>query len=128
MSGPGKIVEKEWGEEQWIVNRDYCGKRLLLKARYRCSMHHHPVKDETFYVTRGSMKLEIGTSLDAMAVRTLRKGDVVHLPPCTWHRFTGLEDVEFIEFSTHHDDADTVRHTQSERVPDGEWERDLALL
>jgi mannose-6-phosphate isomerase-like protein (cupin superfamily) len=128
MSGPGKIVEKEWGEEQWIVNRDYCGKRLLLKEGYRCSMHHHPVKDETFYITMGVMKLEIGTDLDDMRVRTMKKGDVIHLPPKTWHRFTGLVDVEFIEFSTHHDDADTVRHSHSEKVPAAEWEADRRLL
>ena len=128
MSGPGKIVKKEWGEEQWIVNRDYCGKRLLLKAGYRCSLHHHPVKDETFYLTMGVMKLEIGTDLDDLRVRIMKKGDVIHLPPKTWHRFTGLEDVEFIEFSTHHDDADTVRHALSEKVPADEWAVDRKLL
>lgn len=128
MSGPGKIVKKDWGEEQWIVNREYCGKRLLLKAGYRCSLHHHPVKDETFYLTMGVMKLEIGTDLDDLRVRTMKKGDVIHVPTKTWHRFTGLEDVEFIEFSTHHDDADTVRHTQSEKVPPEEWVEDLKRL
>ncbi len=128
MSGPGKIVKKDWGEEEWIVNRDYCGKRLLLKEGYRCSLHHHPVKDETFYLTRGVMKLEIGTDLNALVVRTMSKGDVIHVPTGTWHRFTGLVDVEFIEFSTHHDDEDTVRHTHSERVPEAEWAEDQKLL
>lgn len=123
MSGPGKIVPKEWGEEQWIVNRDYCGKRLLLREGYRCSLHHHPVKDETFYLTAGRMRLEIGTDPEQLSVRVLAKGDVLHVPPRTWHRFTGLTDVEFIEFSTHHEDSDTVRLTHSEKVPAGEWER-----
>ena len=120
MSRPGKTVKKEWGEEQWIVNRDYCGKRLLLKKGYRCSIHHHPVKDETFYILSGRMKVEVGTDPGKLAVRELGPGEVLHLPPLTWHRFTGLEDVEFIEFSTHHDDEDTVRLTHSERVPEGE--------
>jgi mannose-6-phosphate isomerase-like protein (cupin superfamily) len=117
MDGIGKVVRKEWGEEQWIVNREYCGKRLLLRQGYRCSLHHHVVKDETFYVLSGEMLLEIGTDPENVAVRTLRKGDVVHLPPGTWHRFTGVTDVEFIEFSTHHEDSDTVRRALSGRAP-----------
>ena len=124
MSGIGKIVPKEWGEEQWIVNRDYCGKRLLLKKGYRCSLHHHPVKDETFYIMDGRMKIEVGTDPEDLRVRTLEKGDTLHLPPKTWHRFTGLTDVEFMEFSTHHDDVDTIRLSSSEKVPPEEWDGD----
>ena len=26
-----KIVKKEWGHEELIVNKDYCGKKLVLK-------------------------------------------------------------------------------------------------
>jgi mannose-6-phosphate isomerase-like protein (cupin superfamily) len=111
------VVKKEWGEEQWIVNRDYCGKRLLLKQGYRCSLHQHVVKDETFYILSGEMKIEVGQDPGSLEVRTLRRGDVLHLSPGTWHRFTGLTDVEFIEFSTHHEDSDTVRLSASGRAP-----------
>jgi hypothetical protein len=41
--------EKVWGEEQWLVNTGaYCGKRMLLKKGFQCSLHHHKIKDETF--------------------------------------------------------------------------------
>ena len=41
-----KIVEKKWGSEEWITNRDYCGKKLILNKGFRCSMHHHKNKDD----------------------------------------------------------------------------------
>ena len=45
------IVDKVWGREEWIVNNEkYCGKKLILKKGYSCSMHHHKIKDETFYI------------------------------------------------------------------------------
>ncbi len=115
-----KIVEKEWGEEQWIVNREYCGQRLLLRQGYRSSLHCHKIKDETFYLLAGTMKVEVGTDPENLAVSELTKGDILHLAPNTWHRFTGLTDVEFMEFSTHHDDEDSIRLTHSERVPEDE--------
>ena len=34
-------VEKVWGEEHWIVNRDYCGKKMVLNKGFRCSLHFH---------------------------------------------------------------------------------------
>jgi len=47
-----KHVEKVWGSEDWIVNREYCGKVLNLNKGFRCSMHYHKNKDETFYVVK----------------------------------------------------------------------------
>ena len=114
-----EVHEKVWGEERWIVNRDYCGKLLVLKEGYRSSLHCHRVKDETFYMLRGTMKLEVGEDPATLSVHTLEPGDVLHLPPNTWHRFTGVTEVEFMEFSTHHEEDDTVRLTRSEKVPGG---------
>ena len=54
-----KEVKKEWGKEQWIVNRDYCGKKLILNKGFRCSMHYHKNKDETFYILTGKVLMEI---------------------------------------------------------------------
>jgi hypothetical protein len=43
-----------------------------------------------------------------------------------WNRacgtgFTGIEDTTFFEFSTKDRASDSIRHTQSEKVPDNEW-------
>jgi len=99
-----KEVPKAWGKEIWLVNRDYCGKILILNKGFRCSMHHHKNKDETFYVSKGKVFLELGNKKLIM-----KQGDSMLVKPNTKHRFTGLENSEIIEFSTHHEDEDSYR-------------------
>ena len=106
-----KIVKKIWGEEHWIVNKEYCGKKLILNKGFRCSIHHHKIKDETFYVIGGKVLMELGNEKRVMSV-----GDYVHVAPFIDHRFTGLEDSEIIEFSTKHIDDDSYRKTESGKV------------
>lgn len=106
-----KKVKKVWGEEHWIVNNDYCGKKLVLKKNYRCSMHHHKKKDEVFYVVKGKVLLEADGKKFVM-----KQGDSFRVKPGCRHRFTGLEDSEIIEFSTHHDDKDSYRDEMSGKV------------
>jgi mannose-6-phosphate isomerase-like protein (cupin superfamily) len=106
-----KIVTKEWGEERWIVNREYCGKLLILMKGYRCSLHYHKVKDETFYVAKGCVLMECGEKRIIM-----RPGDAMLIEPNTKHRFTGLEDSEIFEFSTHHEDSDSYRDEVSGKI------------
>ena len=74
-------VEKIWGEEHWIVNREYCGKKLVLRKGYRCSMHYHQIKDEVFYLIQGRVLLEC----DGEA-RVLEPGDHHHVAPGAPHR------------------------------------------
>lgn len=106
-----KIVLKVWGEERWIVNRDYCGKLLVLKKGFRCSMHYHKVKDETFYINKGKVLMECDGKKMVM-----KPGDALLIEPNKNHRFTGLEDSEIMEFSTHHDDSDSYRNEVSGEV------------
>ncbi len=104
MATPTHVVPKDWGEEHWIVNREYCGKLLKIRKGHRCSLHYHKVKDEVFYVVHGRMLLELGGE-EAI----LEPGDHRHVAPGAIHRMTGLTDVDLIEFSTHHEDADSFR-------------------
>jgi quercetin dioxygenase-like cupin family protein len=111
------IHPKLWGEEVWIVNMpDYCGKILRLKKGFRCSIHYHRVKDETFHVTRGAVLMEIDGT-----VRLLTEGMTQRIPRGCKHRFTGIEESEMIEFSTHHDELDSYRETESGEVPRNEF-------
>ena len=103
-----KLVEKAWGSEQWIVNREYCGKILNLKKGYRCSVHKHKLKDETFLVIEGTVLMELGKKAWIMG-----QWQSVHVPRNSFHRFSGLEDSKIIEFSTKHRESDSYRKTES---------------
>jgi quercetin dioxygenase-like cupin family protein len=106
-------VEKVWGHEEWIANNDkYCGKKLVLRKGFRCSMHHHKVKDETFYLASGKVLLETEYK-GKVEERILEPGDVSHIKIGMWHRFTGLIDSEIFEFSTFHMDSDSYRREKS---------------
>lgn len=103
--GNVKQVKKEWGLEIWMANTSlYCGKKLILKKGKRVSLHKHKNKDETFYIDKGKLLMEIGSD-----VKVLKIGDVVRIKPGVLHRFTGLKDSVIIEISTHHEDDDTYR-------------------
>jgi len=122
-----KIVDKVWGQEKWIANnRLYCGKVLKLKEGFRCSIHQHKIKDETFYILSGVILLEFGKpdangSIDFWQnKRIMESGDSQRIQPGTFHRFTGIVDSKIIEFSTHHEDDDSYRLTVSGKVPDDE--------
>jgi dTDP-4-dehydrorhamnose reductase len=108
-----QIVSKVWGEEHWIINRDYAGKKMVLFKGRQCSLHLHKVKDETFYVNKGKVLLEVSGER-----RLMLPGDAQLIMPYQLHRFTAIgADAEIFEFSTHHyDTIDTdnfrVEHSQ----------------
>ncbi len=103
-----KIVNKSWGKEYWIVNKEYCGKLLEIHKGKSCSLHLHKIKNETFYVLSGKVEIEIND-----ITKTLTECDIVHIERNTLHRFTGIDDINtLIEFSTHHDDSDTYRRPE----------------
>jgi mannose-6-phosphate isomerase-like protein (cupin superfamily) len=105
------IVKKVWGEEHWLVNDDFCCKELILEEDYRCSLHFHKNKDELFYVISGKILLEIdGES------KVLLAGDWERVKPYQQHRFTGLIESVILEASTHHEDEDSYRLSESGKV------------
>jgi len=111
------IYKKFWGEERWIVNRDYCGKILVLKKGHRCSYHCHKDKDETFYINKGKVLLEIGSdNLKKAKKEIMEQGQSILVKPHQYHRFTGLVNSEIIEFSTTHNDKDSYRKTKSSQA------------
>jgi quercetin dioxygenase-like cupin family protein len=59
-----KFVSKGWGFEKWAVNTDkYCGKLLYFAKSKRCSLHYHKLKDETFFVHSGKIKVYYSDNL-----------------------------------------------------------------
>ncbi|RJQ27588.1 cupin domain-containing protein [Candidatus Parcubacteria bacterium] len=106
------IVPKVWGYEKWIENNDkYCSKIFFLKKGYQCSLHYHKIKDETFIVLKGNIRMEVGDE-----VLYMKEGNFCRITPGVLHRFRGLEDSEFLEVSSHHSEDDSYRLEESRRV------------
>lgn len=124
------VVPKTWGFEKIIYNQQYCGKLLYIVKGKQTSLHYHNVKDETFYVSSG--RVLVYYTSDTMKVKnlvdtdrsdeifglvskiTLTRGDSFHMPPKTVHQIIGLEDTELFEFSTKHNDSDSIRLIKGE--------------
>lgn len=111
-----KIVPKVWGTERWLENGDYCIKYLEITPGYKCSLHYHPKKRETFLVQSGAVRLEQrdvrGLPIDEMLI----EGDYRTIEPKTPHRFSSHTGATILEVSTHHDDEDVVRLTDSGKI------------
>lgn len=106
------VHPKAWGVEIWIVNNDkYCGKILRISEGWQCSLHYHLVKHETFFVSAGLLRIEVGDEKFYAG-----RGRVVEIPTGVKHRFAAQIDSEILEFSTHHDDDDVVRLELSRRI------------
>ena len=114
------FVQKSWGYEDWIVNSPlYCGKQLFIEKDKGCRWHYHKEKDETFFVSSGTIILWTalrGTNPEEVYQHILRTNEHTRIPPGLPHRFWGVEDSCIIEFSTEHKDEDSIR------LCEGEWE------
>lgn len=109
------FVPKKWGYEKIIVNNDeYCGKLLFIAKDHYSSWHYHEKKHETFYISKGTLKLGLAKGTgpswrDDIYYVFLREGDSFVMEPLRIHRLIGLSDVELFEFSTHSEDSDSIR-------------------
>ncbi len=112
-----KYVEKVWGREEWLVNEDqYCAKYLYVNQGASCSMHLHPVKKETFICLSGDLSVEI----DRIFYDLTPDMKPVTILPSVPHQFfgRGLNNV-LLEISTHHEDSDVVRLSESKSGQEG---------
>jgi uncharacterized cupin superfamily protein len=117
----GKLVKKDWGEEEYITNTpQYCAKFLYVSPGYVCSIHRHPVKTETFHVISGEGVI----TLDGRLHRVTH-GNTVHIPQGMYHCFGTLTGMTLLEVSTHHEDDDCQRANQSHKLV---WGRDDGML
>jgi quercetin dioxygenase-like cupin family protein len=106
-------VEKVWGYELWIHNDpQYCGKLLVFTQKgNHFSMHYHMIKNETWYVQKGSFQFDwIDTQLAKLQRTILNEGDVVYIEKGKPHQLTALNDDSIIlEVSTEHFNSDSYR-------------------
>ena len=94
-------VNKPWGHELiWARTNNYVGKLIHIKAGESLSRQYHVKKDESIFVMKGSLTLEIGDG-SLMQVLTLAEGQSFRIAPYTIHRFIASDaDIDLIEVST----------------------------
>lgn len=112
LTAPHVVVPKGWGHEEWICNFEkYCGKILVFNSLKRCSMHYHVIKDEVLYCDNGEIEiLYYWNDGDANKSIKLLPGMSFHVRPGLRHQMiAGGNGARIIEFSTHHEDSDSVR-------------------
>ena len=111
------FVPKGWGFEKWIVNNEeYCGKLLYFVKGKKCSWHYHKLKNETFYLESGKLKIYYGTHKDIKKAKILimNPGDKFSVPEGLIHRIHGIKKSKLYEFSTTHYDSDSYRITKGD--------------
>jgi len=95
-------VEKPWGHEiRWAITDKYLGKILHINKGQKLSRQYHEIKDESIYVLKGVLILEIGSGQD-LHTHFLKQGETYRVKPGTIHRFAAPNDgyVKLIEVST----------------------------
>ena len=98
-----KIVEKPWGHEEiFALTKDYVGKVLFIKAGEQLSLQYHEEKEETVYVSSGSMEFTLENKKGEMEKKILTKGMHAHIYPRRKHRMKGISDCWIFEVSTPH--------------------------
>ena len=98
-----KIVEKPWGHEEIIVHTEkYIMKRLWINEGQRLSRQFHVKKDETVFVSKGVLHLDLSRNDLESNIMKLKEGQSWRIIPNTIHRFTAPDDspVELFEVST----------------------------
>ncbi len=94
-------VEKPWGHELiWAKTDRYVGKILHIRAGEALSLQYHRVKDETFMVLAGRMRLEHFDEDQSTQVTELTAMQPFHVSPGLRHRMIAVEDTEVLEVST----------------------------
>ena len=98
---PMKYVEKGWGYEKWIINKEeYCGKLLFFEKGKKCSWHLHKLKDEVFYLHSGKVIIRYGEDDNPELANEvlLEPGQNFYVYTGLKHQVIALEDSEILNF------------------------------
>ena len=77
-----KIIDKPWGYEEIIVQTDkYVMKRLFIRSGQRLSRQFHVKKDETIYVSKGLLLLDLSENDGESNILKLSEGKSWRIKP-----------------------------------------------
>jgi len=95
-----KKIDKPWGYEiLYAQSESYVGKILHINKGECISLQFHTVKDETIYLSWGSMELQVEQDGRLMTI-AMKPGDTYRIMPKVRHRFIAVEECEILEVST----------------------------
>jgi len=99
--------KKYWGSIETIVDKNYCGKKIVMKRNTQNSLEVHCNKHETYFVHSG--KVKIGLRIDRAENKSvlLKKGEVFNIPPGLIHMKIAPQNCVIMEISTKDDDSDS---------------------
>ncbi|MDQ1347022.1 MAG: mannose-6-phosphate isomerase [Acidobacteriota bacterium] len=94
-------VEKPWGYELIFAHTEkYVGKLLHIEPGEALSLQFHHRKDETFFVARGGIELQVEEN-GILQPQRLEEGESYHVTPGTRHRMVaGAAGCDLFEVST----------------------------
>ena len=94
-------VEKPWGYELIFAHTEkYEGKLLHIEPGEALSLQFHNRKDETLFVARGGIELQVEED-GQMVPQRLEEGESYHVTPGTRHRMVaGAAGCDLFEVST----------------------------
>ncbi len=96
-------IEKPWGFEIiFACSENYLGKILFIKKGEGLSLQYHRYKDETIFVKKGVLELEIQEHPGVIKILTMHPGSSFRILPKQIHRMKAIEDCEIFEVSTPH--------------------------
>ncbi|HEY8677263.1 MAG TPA: cupin domain-containing protein [Candidatus Dormibacteraeota bacterium] len=96
-----QLVKKPWGwENRFAITDRYLGKLIHINAGEMLSLQYHERKDETVFVTRGVMDLQLEDETGVMQTHRLTPGMARRIRPGQKHRMIGAEECEFFEVSS----------------------------
>lgn len=111
---PYKIVQKAWGQEEWLANSPlYCLKRLIINPNWQTSLHCHEIKVESLYVL-GPQCIEVGDEFDEFT--QIQPNVCFSFQPYQFHQFRNTHPTAscmLLEVSTQHFESDIIRKTVS---------------
>jgi len=117
-------IDKVWGYELVLVNNDkYCTKILGIKPGFKCSLHRHISKDESFFPLVGEavVRLHVPGTIDResfdeeILLGQWSDQKSIRISPGVWHQFWSADSgyAVLLEVSTPHSDDDVERLEES---------------
>lgn len=99
--GKAQKVDKPWGFELIYATTDeYAGKLLFIRRGERLSLHYHKSKDESMYIYKGKVLVQLGEGDGQLTSRVLGSGACLRIEPRTVHRVEAVSNSIILEVST----------------------------